>query len=450
MNAEINVEKIVYPGKCLGRGEDGIAVFVEGALPGEKVVVDIYKNKKTFKEARLLNIIEPSKNRTEAKCPLFGKCGGCSFQHTDYNTQLSIKEGYVNELLEGLGGEISPIIRSPLEWGYRNKMEFSFFDFDGAVNIGLHEKNEFNRFLGIPPCFICDKDFLYVTEKIKEFARNSDFLSYNRKTHQGFYRHLVLRKGINTGQVLVNLVTNVNDTVTKEFFNPLLESLKDKVNCFYWTVNSSVSDAVNAEKLILLYGREIIEEKLTIKGRPYYFTISPFSFFQTNTLGTEKLYEIVVDLLNGNSDDILLDLYCGTGTIGIIAAPYVKNVYGVEQIESAVENAVFNSKQNNIENITFESGSVEKWIKKNKYSDNFPYNAVILDPPRGGLSNKVIDLVLNKKPAKVIYVSCNPSTLARDLKELTAAGSYTINKIIPIDMFPQTFHVETVVSMSCS
>lgn len=444
MIEKIRIEKIVYPGKALGRGEDGIATFVEGALPDEVVEVDILKKKRTFKEAKLKNVVEHSVCRVSPACTSFGNCGGCSFQHTDYRHQLEIKQGYVQELLTPLGIEAAPIIGSPREWGYRNKMEFSFFQKGERIDLGLHAKGQFNAYFGVPPCFICDKDFLLAVEKVLEFANASGLRVYDKRAHEGFFRHLVLRKGVCTGELMVNIVTN-RDSVTPDFFAPLIEALKDRVTSLYWTVNSSKSDAVCAEELHLLHGKEAIHEKLSVGGRDFAFIISPFSFFQTNTLGTEKLYSTVLELLRPGSGDSVLDLYCGTGTIGIVIAPHVKEVTGVEQVSSAIANAGINARENGIANIAFAEGTVEKWLVKGAVP---AFNGLVVDPPRCGLSNKVIDFIVSSSPEKIVYVSCNPSTLARDLKELSSRGPYRIERAVPVDMFPQTFHVEVVVSLA--
>ena len=441
---QITVEKIVYPGRSLGRGEDGIATFTEGGLAGEIVELDIYKKKKSFKEGRITGVLRSSPLRISPRCPSFGHCGGCSFQHTGYEHQVEIKEGYVKEQLNPLDIAVSPLVKSPEEWGYRNKMEFSFFEQDGELKVGLHKKGAFNRYFSVPPCFISDRDFLPVIESVLTFARDSRLPAYDLKTHQGFYRHLVLRKGRRTGQLLVNLVTNRRDGIADDLLNPLVDCLKEKVTSFYWTKNSRASDAVIAEEPVLLWGWEMIEEQMLIKGRVYTFVISPFSFFQTNTLGAERLYETVVDMLNGGKEDRVLDLYCGTGTISLMLAPYVQEVLGVEQLPDAIENAEANKKRNGIENVSFETGTVEKWIKHSAKPD---VNCLVLDPPRSGVSNRVIDFIGQSQPERIVYVSCNPATLARDLKGITEKVSYRIEKAIPLDMFPQTYHVEMVVSL---
>jgi 23S rRNA (uracil-5-)-methyltransferase RumA len=441
---KIKIEKIVYPGKSLGRGEDGIAVFTEGGLPGETVEVTVTKSRKSFKEARLEAVLEPSADRIQAECPSFSKCGGCTFQHVSYQNQLKIKQAYTGELIAPFGfGDIN-IIPSPEEWGYRNKMEFSFFDEGKGLMLGLHKKGEFAKYFPIPPCLISDKDLINVFEIVLAYARKTGLVCYDKRDHTGFYRHLVLRKSKGTGQVLVNLVTNAKEDVGPELFKPLADELAGKAASFYWTINTSVSDAVNVDKLILISGAENIEEIITVKDRKYSFLISPFSFFQTNTHGAEKLYELAIDMLEPKDTDSVLDLYCGTGTIGIVVAPFVKAVFGVEQVEAAILDAEKNKVRNKIENISFAAGSVEKWVKT---ADKPHFNAVILDPPRGGISTKVVKYIAELKPDKIVYVSCNPSTLARDLALLKEPG-YTPRKAVAVDMFPHTYHIETIVSLT--
>lgn len=440
---KIKVEKIVYPGVSLGRGDDGIAAFVDGCLPGETVEIAVTRSKKTFKEGKLEAVLEPSPLRITPQCPSFGKCGGCSFQHVSYADQLKFKEGYVRELLSPLGIPVPPVTPSPREWGYRNKMEFSFFSGAEGVRLGLHEKNEFNRYFPVPPCFICDGDFLFVARAVTEFARASGLRAYDKRANTGFFRHLVLRKGERTGQVLANIVTNKSE-MTPAFFVPLKEALKGRVHSLYWTINGRVSDAVNVDELILLDGKETIDEVLETCGRRYTFSISPFSFFQTNTLATEVLYGKVCSLLGETRDEALLDLYCGTGTIGIVLSPFVREAHGVEQVEAAVENARENARRNGVTNIAFSSGSVERWIKDNKQA---AFGVLVLDPPRGGISNKVVDFIRLLKPRRIVYVSCNPATLARDLALITGDGGYRVREAVPVDLFPQTYHVEVVTAL---
>ena len=441
---KVKAEKIVFPGKVLCRCEDGIALFTQGLLPNEEAEIFVTRDKKSFREGKLENIIIESSLRKIPKCQSFGKCGGCSFQHTDYINQIDFKTKSVRELLNFLNIEIPQAKQSFNIWNYRNKMEFSFFSENDKLNLGLHCKGSFYKYSSVPPCYIACEDIVKVEAIVKDFAIKTNLKAYNPKSHEGFFRHLVVRKGINTGDLLVNIVTNKQENINKTFFEPLVKDLSSFCSSIYWTQNSKYSDAVNAESLTLLYGKENISEELNIAGKIFKFSVSPFSFFQTNTKATEVLYNTIIELLQPQKQDTLLDMYCGTGTIGISLCNHVKHVVGVEQVESSVENAKNNAKINNIDNVEFFAKSVEDWIKQNDKN----FNSIVIDPPRAGLSYSVIEHILYLNPNKIIYVSCNPSTLARDLKIIIESNKYKVEKVCPVDMFPQTYHIETVVLLT--
>jgi 23S rRNA (uracil-5-)-methyltransferase RumA len=441
-NKIINVkaESIVFPGRSFCRCPDGIALFTEGMLPGETADVFVIKEKKTFREALLKNITSKSAERIDPLCPSFGFCGGCSFQNTSYESQIKYKQEYISELLSFTGVKISKILISPQIWYYRNKMEFSFFNNKDIVDLGLHCKGMFNRYVSVPPCFIADKDFLQAVEPVKRFANKNNFMAYNNKTHEGFFRHLVLRKAGNNNQFLINVITNAVECKSV-FLEPLIKELVEFSCSIYWTSNERKSDAVLADRLTLMYGKSFITEKLNIGGEDYFFDISPFSFFQTNSKATEILYNEILRLLNPSKCSVLLDLYCGIGAIGISMARNVKKVIGIERIGQAIDNAKENALTNNVFNAEFYASDAEDWIKENKNR----FDAVVIDPPRSGLTKSIIKFLLESKAKRMIYVSCNPSTLARDLKLITENGKFKIKEITPVDMFPQTYHVETVV-----
>ncbi len=473
---KVKAEKIVFPGNVLCRCEDGVALFTEGLLPDEEAEVFVTRDKKSFREAKLEKLLINSPLRKTSECPSFGKCGGCSFQHTDYVNQIKFKTDCVKELLNFTNIEIPQAKQSPVQWNYRNKMEFSFYNNvqctmynvqstinnktpqppapgsrystailnSSAVSLGLHCKGSFYKYSEIPPCFIADENIMKAAEIVKEFAIKTGLKAYNNKTHEGFFRHLVLRKGVNTGDLLVNIVTNKQENINKIFFDGVVKELSTFCSSIYWTENSKFSDAVNAEKITLLYGNENITETLTVAENKFKFSVAPFSFFQTNTKATEVLYNTVIELLQPDKQDTLLDMYCGTGAIGICLSPHVKSVVGVEQVEASIESAKYNAKINNIENIEFFAQPAEKWVKNNTKK----FDAVIVDPPRAGLMEPVIEHLLFLNAKKIVYVSCNPSTLARDLKLITKDGKYKIIKVCPVDMFPQTYHIETVVLLT--
>lgn len=438
---KVKAEKIVFPGNVLCRCDDGIALFCENLLPNEEAEVLVIKDKKTFREGKLQNILVKSSLRQEPKCSSFGKCGGCSFQHTDYQNQIEYKTIYVKELLNFIDINIPQTEESPVQWNYRNKMEFSFFNDNDILNLGLHCKGSFYRYSQVPPCYIAHEDIVRVVDIVKDFALKSNLKAYHNKSHEGFYRHLVVRKGVNTGDLLINIVTNKIDNIDASFWNDLVNTLSPFSSSIYWTQNSKLSDAVNSDLTTLLYGKENITEKLTVANKTFNFSIAPFSFFQTNTKGTEVLYNKIIESLNPKENETLLDMYCGTGAIGICVAPHVKNVIAVEQVDDSIISAKYNADYNNINNIEFFTSTAEDWVKQNKTQ----FTSVIIDPPRMGLTQSVIDHLLYLNPEKIVYVSCNPSTLARDLKIIIASDKFNITKVSAVDMFPQTYHVETIV-----
>ncbi|MCL2485654.1 MAG: 23S rRNA (uracil(1939)-C(5))-methyltransferase RlmD [Endomicrobia bacterium] len=461
-NKIINVkaEKIVFPGRSLCRCEDGIALFSESLLPGETADVFVTRDKKTFREGFVKNITEKSPERIEPVCSSFGRCGGCTFQNTEYKNQIKYKQIYTEELLGVFGVKINKILESPEVWHYRNKMEFSFFsvydaDNNAVLSLGLHQRGSFNKYVSVPPCFIADKDFLKAAEIIKRFAIESGLPAYNNRTHEGFFRHLVLRKAVNANQLLINLVTNAAD-LKKEFFEPFVKELSEFAGSIYWTQNGRLSDAVVVDKIELLYGNPCITERLNVGGENYSFNVSPFSFFQTNSKGAEILYNEVLRLLNPSKNEELIDLYCGTGTIGISLSKNVKKVIGIEQVPQAIDDAKTNAALNNVNNTEFYAMTAEEWSKQqNKYNYELRITnyesikndklSIVVDPPRSGLTKDVIKFLLESNAGKIVYVSCNPSTLARDLAAIAESGLYTIKEITPVDMFPQTYHIETVV-----
>jgi 23S rRNA (uracil-5-)-methyltransferase RumA len=440
-NKIINVisEKIIFPGRSLCRCRDGVALFTDGLLPGESADVLVIKDKKTFREGLLENITSKSNERALPLCSSFGFCGGCSFQNTSYENQVNYKREFVSELLNFTGIGISKMLVSPQIWYYRNKMEFSFFDNENSADLGLHRKGSFDRYVSVPPCFIADKDFLQATEIVKEFANENNLHAYNNKTHEGVFRHLVLRKAQNNNQFLINVVTSAAGKIA--FIESLVKDLGNVAHSVYWTSNDSLSDAVVSDKLTLMFGKPFITEKLNVDGKDYFFNISPFSFFQTNSKGTELLYNEVLRLLSPSKNDILLDLYCGTGTIGISVASNVKKVIGIEQIEQAIDNAKENALINNVFNAKFYISTVEDWIKEN----NNNFDIVVVDPPRVGLTKDVVKFLLKSNAKRIVYVSCNPATLARDLQIIIESSKFAVKEIVSVDMFPQTFHAEVIV-----
>ncbi|MFW5649611.1 MAG: 23S rRNA (uracil(1939)-C(5))-methyltransferase RlmD [Candidatus Alkaliphilus sp. MAG34] len=443
---EFNVDKVAFPNK--GEGEyGGQKVKFRGGIEGQKIEARVGRKRKGYIEAKIIKILEKSPLETETGCPHFGVCGGCAYQTLSYDNELKLKEKQVLDLFdrEGLAINYSGIERSPKIQGYRNKMEYTFGDEekDGPLALGLHSKGKFYEIANVVHCNIVDKDFTNILTVILEYFQQLNMLHYNKKTHKGFLRHLVVRKALSTEEILINIVTSSQGQLDREnFVSNIIEKsgmLTGKVVGILHTVNDSLSDVVKADRLEVLYGRDyIVEEILGLK-----FNISPFSFFQTNTFGAEKLYSIVREFAGNIDDKIVFDLYSGIGTIAQIMAPMAKKVMGIEIIEEAVNKARENAKLNNLDNVEFICGDVLKVIDELKDKPDL----IIIDPPREGIQPRAIRKIIDFNPEEFIYVSCNPVTLVRDLKVFIEMG-YKIEKMKLMDMFPRTPHVETVVLLT--
>ncbi|KUJ90449.1 MAG: TrmA family RNA methyltransferase [Thermoanaerobacter thermocopriae] len=437
----VEIKDMEFGGFGIGYFE-GKKVKIKGALLGQIIKAKVKKVKKDMVEGEIVEVIENSPLEKQSFCPHFGDCGGCIYQNVDYSDQLKIKEDIVKKLLEKEGirdYEFLGIVKSPKEHGYRNKMEYTFGkDKEGNEVLGLHRKGRFYEVVMTDKCNIVDDDFLKALNLTFDYAIKKGLPFYDKKTHKGFLRHLVVRKASKSREILLNIVTT---TQLEHDFKELIEIYKNadfesRLVGVLHTQNDSWSDAVVCEKLNVLYGKDyLIEELLGLK-----FKISAFSFFQTNSYGAEKLYETVREFAGDVSDKIVFDLYSGTGTIGIIMAPMAKKVIGIELVEEAVMSARENAELNGLKNCTFIAGDVSKKLKEIKEMPD----VVIVDPPRSGINPKALEDIIKFNPQKVVYVSCNPESLARDLK-IFSEGGYKVDKVKCVDMFPYTYHVETVV-----
>jgi 23S rRNA (uracil1939-C5)-methyltransferase len=424
---------------------DNKKVKVKGcSITGQKVTARIKRIKGCVIEADLLDIIEKSPLEHENVCQYFGKCGGCTYLNMYYKDQLKMKENIVKKLLDNAGiegYEYMGIEGSPKEFAYRNKMEYTFGkEKNGKLALGLHKRGRFNEIITTENCLIVDKDFIKLLKSVLNYAIENKLPVYEGKKREGYLRHLVIRKALKSGEILVNIVTT---TEILHDFTPLTGILKNldykgKLVGILHTLNDSLSDAVVCDKLEILYGRDyFIEELLELK-----FRISAFSFFQTNPYGAERLYSTAREFAGDISDKVVFDLYCGTGTISIIMAPLAKSVIGIELVSEAVEAAKENAELNGLKNCTFIAGDV---VQKLKEINEKP-DVVILDPPRAGVNPKAIIDIIKFNPETIVYVSCNPESLARDLKML-CGRQYKVEKVKCVDMFPHTYHVETVVKL---
>ena len=440
----IKIEKTEFPSVGISEFE-GKKLYIKGAFPGQTVKGTVKKKRDTYADVKLVEVLEKAPYEIEAPCPHFGVCGGCSSQDLTYEKQLELLSDEVCELFEDKDipmGMYLGVKGSENTWEYRNKMEFTFGDLEkgGELTLGMHMKGKSFGVLTVDNCMIVDEDFRKVLTVTVEYFRKQNLPYYRVMKREGYLRHLVVRKASNTGELMVNLVTTTQIDFDLSGYTELLKSqtYKGKLVSVLHTENDSFSDAVVPEKVNILYGRDyIIEELLDLK-----FKISPFSFFQTNSRGAESLYSIVRDFMGNGDNKVVFDLYCGTGTIGQIAAPNAKKVIGLELIEEAVEAAKENAKLNGLDNCEFIAGDVAETIKQVKVKPDI----IILDPPRSGVSPKALDYVIKFNAKEIIYVSCNPKTMVDNLETLLAAG-YKVEKSKVKDMFPNTPHAETVVRL---
>lgn len=442
---EFYIEGTEFPGKGIAYYE-GEKVAIKGTLPGQKVRARVSKKNSNGVEAKVTEVLEDIDYKVDPKCEAFGICGGCSHGHLTLEKQLEFKEQQVLALLKEKnieGFEFLGIENSPFEYEYRNKMEFTFGDFEkgGELTLGMHAKNKSFAIVSVDKCQIVDEDFRAILSKTLEHFRGENLPYYKVMKHEGFLRNLVIRKAINTGEILVNIVTTSQMDYDFNSFVDGLKTLdlKGKITGIIHTINDSLSDVVQADKVEILYDREYIIENLLGLN----FKINPFAFFQTNTKGAEALYSMVRDFMGDSEAKVVFDLYCGTGTIGQIVAPKAKKVLGIELIEEAVEAAKENAKLNNLDNCEFIAGDVAEVIK----TVNIKPDIIILDPPRPGVHPVALDYVIKFNAPEIVYVSCNPKSLAVDLAVLVAHG-YKVEKVKLMDMFPHTPHIETVVRLS--
>jgi len=456
----LTITDLAYGGAGIAHVEDFI-IFVKNAVPGQKINARILKVKSNFAEAKILNIVEQSSESRKAPCIYFDHCGGCSHQHLDYETQLKYLHRQVVDLYHHLGGfgpvEVLPPVPSQNIFRYRNKMEFAFsekrwllgdFETDKPeyFALGLRAPGNYWKAIDLNDCLIAPEETKVVLTTVREFALANQLSAYNQKNHTGFLRHLVLRKAFNTNQLMINIVTNED---RHSLFQSLVNELREKfdnLSCVVNTIATGWSGTTVGEKQYTLFGSDHILE--TLGGLT--FKISPASFFQTNTVMAEKLYTIVRNFAAISSTDTVWDLYCGTGSIALFLANNAKEIVGFEIVKAAVKDAEINADLNKIKNTQFIEGDLDKLFQKHpEMLDELPKpDILIIDPPRGGMHPKLVELVARLEPRTIIYVSCNPATQVRDIKMLLEQMPYTIDKIQPVDLFPHTPHIEVVTKLS--
>lgn len=443
------VKEVDFPNKGkVFLPEEDRTVIVKNTVPGQKIRFSVNKIRKGKAEGRLLEVLKPSEKEIPSVCPHFGQCGGCTYQNLPYEEQLAMKESQIKKMMdEAVNGKYvwEGVKPSPVKQTYRNKMEFSFGDEykDGPIALGMHKRGSFHDIVNVTDCQIVDEDYRKILDCTLEAARESGLLYYHRMRHTGYFRHLLVRKAVKTEEILVDLVTTT-ETDAQAFLDTWVKKLLEleldgKMAGILHTKNDSVADVVKDEGTEVLYGQDYFyEELLGLK-----FKITPFSFFQTNSLGAEVLYETAREYIGDINEKVIFDLYSGTGTIAQILAPVAKKVVGVEIVEEAVEAAKENAALNGLDNCTFWAGDVLKVIDE---LGEVP-DLIMLDPPRDGVNPKALMKILNFGVDRLVYIACKPTSLARDLEMIQGRG-YKVEKISCVDLFPNTYHVETVAVMS--
>jgi len=448
----VRIEKLAYGGKGIVRVDNQV-IFVDDALPGDLAEIRIQKKKTNFLQGRVVRIIEKSPLRKNASCSHFGHCGGCKWQNLAYEEQLKIKQKQVIESLEHLADinpeHVYPTLPSPLTFHYRNKMEFSFTDHRWLLAeelsnparkkdfaLGLHVPGSFDRVMHIDFCWLQDEMMNSILKSSQLYFRESGLPVFNLKSHQGLIRFLVLRKSFQFEEYMINIVTFREAKKELQEYSQKMQDAFPKVVSIVNTVNPRVAQIAFGEEEFLLYGKPTIRERI---GQ-YEFDISANSFFQTNPLQAENLYHRVVSQVGGENK-LVWDFYAGTGTIAMFLSENNRKIIGFELIESAVRDAYRNCEQNGVENCEFVQGDLRKNV--DRFSEK--PEVIVCDPPRSGMHADIVQAILEVEPQKIVYVSCNPTTMARDVKTLSA--KYRVTEVHPFDMFPYTYHIESVITL---
>jgi 23S rRNA (uracil1939-C5)-methyltransferase len=456
---DLSIESIGFEGKAIARDADGFVYFVDGGVAGDVVRVEVRKKKKTYAEARLLEILTPSPHRQSPQCRYFGTCGGCKWQHLAYSEQCAWKKRHVQDAFERLGKvpytTLHDTLPSENQFYYRNKMEFSFGDVrwltteeistNAPVNrnfaLGLHIPGRFDKVLDVEECFLQSEISSRIVNNIRTAALEGSASIFQTRTHEGFLRNVVVRTSVATGEMMIILVTSPvvaesDERVIAWFENDFVQAFPEVTTAIHAVTSSKGTVAVGEPRIV--HGSGFITEVLL--GVSY--RISPFSFFQTNTRQAETLFRVALDYAGDLVDKTVWDLYCGTGSITLAAARKARFVAGLEIVESSILDARANAAMNGITNVEFTIEDMQKAVKKQILSRLPAPDVVIVDPPRAGMHEDVVRNLLEIAPPVLVYVSCNPTTQARDCAIL--AEKYSVEELQPVDMFPHTYHIESV------
>ncbi|MCD6115957.1 23S rRNA (uracil(1939)-C(5))-methyltransferase RlmD [bacterium] len=453
------IEELAFGGQGVARDNDFVW-FVEHGIPGQTVEAKIKSIKKNYGKSYVVNVLSDSPFQVEPECPMFGICGGCQFQNLDYDKQIEEKTRQIQELIERIGkfkeADVKSCIPAKKIYGYRNKMEFSFsarpwklpdkeYSNQDSIALGLHAPRRFDRVIDLEGCPIMSETANKVFMSLKQEVLLSKFPAYDVITHAGFWRTLAIRQGMNTEQLMINLITSSEDIKNRE--NEVRKTaeavlkMHPEITTFIHSINDNVADIALGKTKTIFSGNGKITEEINRK----IFEISPNSFFQTNTFQAEILFKIIKELSGLTGNEIVYDLYCGTGAIGISIADNAKLVLGIEIVKDAVDNGAINVELNKLSNVHFVLADMRDAMGQiHKFVDHYGMaDVVIMDPPRAGTHPKSIKGLLNLYPEKIVYVSCNPAILARDI-EILCAKHYNLTTVQPVDMFPHTKHVEVV------
>jgi 23S rRNA (uracil1939-C5)-methyltransferase len=430
---ELTVDGLAYGGNGVARREDGYVVFVHGGIPGDRVRVRITRPKRHYAEGIATEIVEPSPDRVPERAPH----PGVAWQVLPYERQLEVKQQQVDDALRRIGKldryELEPIVPAVEQWRYRNKLEYSFGnDDDGGLVFGFHAPGHWERIVPIDDCLIASERSNVARAQILEWCRSQGLDAYDRRTHKGMLRNAVVREGRRTGQIQVRLVTMPGELD--------VESLAEAVDCdgLLWTRFEGVGETTAEGETELVAGSDYLEEELS----GLTFRISPHAFFQTNTEMAERLYALAGEYAGLTGFERVYDLYCGIGTIGLTLAPRAAELWGLEIVEPAIADAIANARLNEIDNARFFAGDTRLALRELVEKAQRP-DVIVVDPPRAGLSQKVVRRIVEAAPRRLVYVSCNPTTLAPNAAQLIEAG-YELKRVRPVDMFPQTPHIECV------
>ncbi|WP_445664968.1 23S rRNA (uracil(1939)-C(5))-methyltransferase RlmD [Fodinibius sp. AD559] len=458
-DVELTIDSAAYKGKGIGK-IDGLAIFVPNTAPGDRVKARIIKKKKSYREAKLLEVIEPGPNRIEPKCQHAKNCGGCNWQHVSYEKQLKFKRDQVEDHMHRIGGltdiKVSPTIGCDQEFYYRNKMEYSMghkrwlsqeeinrdeFVNDRCFAAGLHAPGRFDKILNLNECHLQDPISYKILDFVRSWCVEHNIAPYNRVDREGFMRNLVIRKAHYTDDLMVNVVTYKDDQDVVEALAHALLNEFPEITTIINNVNDTRTPTAEGRYEKVLHGPGYITDHIG----PYHFTIDANAFFQTNTAQAEQLYEVAKSFADINKDDILYDLYCGVGTLSLFLSEYCKYVVGIELEEVTINNARKNAQENEVSNVSFIEGDMKDVFTEEVTNEYGTPDCLITDPPRAGMHPDVVERLKKLKVPKLVYVSCNSSTMARDFKELNEV--YDIQQVQPVDMFPQTYHIETVAKL---